>query len=49
MDFEKGEIILRMKDKQQSFTINTLLKQHVYLEECKKIDHEENDDYGSYH
>lgn len=37
-----------MKDKKQNFTMNIPLMQPPYFEECRRIDHEENDDRGSH-
>lgn len=45
MDFEKkSEIILKMEDKQQNFTMNTPLNQSILPEEFKRIDNEEKND-----
>lgn len=48
IDFENSPFILRMEDRQQFFSIDTLPNQSAYLDECKRIDHQENDDYGSH-
>lgn len=37
-----------MEDNQQYFTINTPPKKPSYLEDCKRIDHEEKNDYGNH-
>lgn len=38
LDFETCEMILEVEDKQKTFTMNTLLKQPLYLDECKVIE-----------
>lgn len=48
MDFETCELILRMEDKQQSFNMNTPLKQPSYPVEFKKVNIEIKDDYASH-
>lgn len=37
LDFETCKLILKVEDKQQSFTVNIPLKQSTYLKKCNKM------------
>ncbi|XP_022897451.1 uncharacterized protein LOC111411123 [Olea europaea var. sylvestris] len=39
LDFDTNEIVLRVEDKQQSFTIENPIKQPSYFEDCQRVDH----------
>ncbi|XP_022856632.1 uncharacterized protein LOC111377739 [Olea europaea var. sylvestris] len=39
LDFDANEIILRIEDKQQSFTMKNAIKQSSYFEYCQRVDH----------
>ncbi|XP_022860049.1 uncharacterized protein LOC111380654 [Olea europaea var. sylvestris] len=39
LDFDANEIVLRVEDKQQSFTMENSIKQPSYFEDCQRVDH----------
>ncbi|XP_022865092.1 uncharacterized protein LOC111384973 [Olea europaea var. sylvestris] len=39
LDFDTNEIVLRVEDKQQSFTMENPIKQPSYFEDCQRVDH----------
>lgn len=47
--FETNKLILRMENKQQTFTIDTPFKRPFYFEDFQKVEIEEMDDYSSHH
>ncbi|XP_022899403.1 uncharacterized protein LOC111412712 [Olea europaea var. sylvestris] len=39
LDFDTNEIVLKVEDKQQSFTMENSIKQPSYFEDCQRVDH----------
>ncbi|XP_022870127.1 uncharacterized protein LOC111389440 [Olea europaea var. sylvestris] len=39
LDFNTNEIVLRVEDKQQSFTMENPIKHPSYFEDCQRVDH----------
>ncbi|XP_022891921.1 uncharacterized protein LOC111406777 [Olea europaea var. sylvestris] len=39
LDFDANEIVLKVEDKQQSFTMENPIKQPLYFEDCQQVDY----------
>lgn len=39
LDFDTNEIVIRVEDKQHSFTMKNQIKQPSHFEDCQQVDH----------